>query len=306
MKEQIVKKFFRAFGTMNSITISGDYSADILEHIKQRMLQMHNRFSFFDPNSEISQINQKAGVYPVPVSKDTFALLSLALDYASDTKGSFDVTAGVVNELWKGAIREEKLPLEAQIKHSKKLCGIQNLELDPIHETVFLRQKGMKLDLGGIVKGYAADEARRILQEYGIQNVKINFGGTVVIIGKKQKIGIQHPFKHTGSALAHVILKDKAIVTSGCYEQCFFHQGKRFHHIIDPHTGKPTCSGLLSVTLIGDEAAKLDAFATGICCLGLKNGVSIAQQYGISAIFVTENGCVQITPELQTHFSFYS
>lgn len=306
MKEQIVKKIFRAFGTINSITIPGDCSVDILEYVKQRMLQMHNRFSFFDPNSEISQINQKAGVHPVPVSKDTISLLSLSLDYARDTKESFDVTVGAVNELWKDAIRQEKLPLEAQINHCKKLCGIQNLELDTIHETAFLRKKGMKLDLGGIVKGYAADETCRILQGYGIQNAKINFGGTVVIMGKKQKIGIQHPFKQTGGTMAHVILENKAIVTSGSYEQCFFYQGKRFHHIIDPHTGKPTCSGLLSVTLIGDEAAKLDAFATGICCLGLKNGALIAQQHGISAIFVTENGCVQITPELQTHLSFYS
>lgn len=306
MKEQIAKKIFQAFGTINSITISGNYNVDILEYIKQRMLQLHNSFSFFDPNSEISQINQKAGIHPVPVSKDTISLLSLALDYASDTKGSFDVTTGAVSELWKNAIREEKLPLEAQIKHCKKLCGIQNLELDPIYETAFLRKKGMKIDLGGIVKGYAADEARRILQEYGVQNAKINFGGTVVIIGKKQKIGIQHPFKHTGSTMARVMLENKAIVTSGSYEQYFFHQGKRFHHIIDPHTGKPTCSGLLSVTLIGDEAAQLDAFATGICCLGLKNGALIAQQHGISAIFVTEDGCVQITPELQAHFSFYS
>lgn len=304
MKEKVIKNIFKAFGTVNSVAIYGDYDISILKHIKWRMLQLHNRFSFFDANSEICKINQQAGVRPVYVSKDTISLLSLALDYAKDTNGTFDVTVGAISELWKNAIHSTILPLETEIKRCKKLCNVKKLKLNNINRTAFLSKKGMKLDLGGIVKGYAADETRRILKEYGIQNAQINFGGTVVTIGKKQKIGIQHPFKSTGSTMASIVLENKAIVTSGSYEQCFCNQGKLFHHIVNPYTGKPSCSGLLSVTLIGDEAAKLDAFATSICCLGLKEGTLIAQKHGISAIFVTDNGSVQITPELQTHISF--
>lgn len=160
------------------------------------------------------------------------------------------------------------------------------------------------MDLGGIVKGYAADEARRMLQAYGAQNARINFGGTVVAIGRVQNIGIQNPFQKTGIPMACIPLKNKAIVTSGSYEQCFFHQGQRFHHIIDPRTGKPSCSGLLSVSLIGDEAVTLDALATGICCLGAEAGMPIVRRYGISAIFVTDHGGVHITPDLQGQISF--
>ena len=85
----------------------------------------------------------------------------------------------------------------------------------------------------------------------------------------------------------------------------FFHQGKRFHHIIDPQTGKPSCSGLLSISLIGDKAVTLDVLATGICCLGQEDGIPILHKHGISAIFVTDNGSVQVTPELQEQISFY-
>ena len=155
------------------------------------------------------------------------------------------------------------------------------------------------------VKGYAADEARSMLQTQGVQNAQINFGGTVLVIGRTQKIGIQNPFQKTGSSMASISLKNKSIVTSGSYEQCFFHQGKRVHHIIDPRTGKPSCSGLISVSLIGDQAVTLDALATGICCLGQEAGISVVRKYGISAIFVTEHGRVQITPELQGQISFY-
>lgn len=185
MKENVIKNIFPAFGTVNSVIIYGDYDIDILKYIKWRMLQLHNRFSFFDSNSEFCKINQQAGIKPIYVSKDTISLLSLALDYARDTNGTFNVTIGAISELWKNAIRSTTIPFEIEIKRCKKLCNIKKLKLDNINETAFLSKKGM---IGGIVKRYAVDETRRILKEYGVQNAQINFGGTVVIIGKKQKV----------------------------------------------------------------------------------------------------------------------
>lgn len=166
--------------------------------------------------------------------------------------------------------------------------------------TAFLTQEGMQIDLGGIAKGYAADEVRRILQEQGVKSAQINFGGTVVVWGQPQHIGIQNPFQKTGSPMADLLVENKAIVTSGVYEQCFFHKGKRLHHIIDPRTGRPS----LSVTLIGDEAAQLDALATAVCCLGIQEGLPILQKYGIEAVFVTDDGIVQAAPALHNQLSF--
>ena len=170
--------------------------------------------------------------------------------------------------------------------------------------TAFLTQEGMQIDLGGIAKGYAADEVRRILQEQGVKSAQINFGGAVVVWGQPQHIGIQNPFQKTGSPMADLLVEDKAIVTSGVYEQCFFHKGKRLHHMIDPRTGRPSCSGLLSVTLIEDEAAQLDTLATAVCCLGIQKGLPISQKYGIEAVFVTDDGTVQATPALHNQLSF--
>lgn len=301
----MIKKIFPAFGTINTVTLFDSCNSSILEKIKQTILEMHNCFSFFSPDSEIYKINQNAGIHPVAVSEDTFYLLSLALEYAKETKGKFDVTVGSISKLWKNAIRSGTLPTEEEIKYCQTQCGIKNLELDKVHGTAFLHKKGVKLDLGGIVKGYAADKARSMLQEQGIEDAQINFGGTVIAMGKMQKIGIQNPFQKTGTTMVSIALKDKAIVTSGSYEQCFFHQGKRFHHIIDPQTGKPSCSGLLSISLIGDKAVTLDVLATGVCCLGQEDGIPILHKHGISAVFVTDNGSVQVTPELQEQISFY-
>ncbi len=104
--------------------------------------------------------------------------------------------------------------------------------------------------------------------------------------------------------MADLLVENKAIVTSGVYEQCFFHKGKRLHHIIDPRTGRTSCSGLISVTLIGDEAAQLDALAMAVCCLGIQEGLPILQKYGIEAVFVTDDGIVQAAPALHNQLSF--
>lgn len=300
----MIKKLFPAFGTINSVELFDNCDFSILEQIKRHILQLHNRFTFFDPHSEVYQINQNAGIHSVTVSEDSFSLLSLALRYARDTKGTFDVTVGSLSALWRTAIHSSDLPSEAETASCRTRCGIQNLELDPIHRTAFLRKKGVKIDLGGIAKGYAADRARCMLQAHGVENARINLGGTVVVLGRMQNIGIQNPFQKTGIPMAWIRLKNKAIVTSGSYERCFFHQGQRFHHIIDPRTGKPSCSGLLSVSLIGDDAVTLDALATGICCLGPEAGMAVVRRYGVSAILVTDHGGVHITPDLQGQISF--
>lgn len=301
----MIQKLFPAFGTLNSISVWDDSDPQIVETVKNRMLQLHNRFSFFDPDSEISQINRQAGIRPVAVGEDTFQLLSLALVYARETDGTFDVTAGALSELWRNAIRTSTLPSDAQVARCLAQGSRERLVLDKTHRTAFLRQSGTKLDLGGMAKGYAVEKALSLLLASGIENARINFGGTVAVMGKAQKIGFQNPFQKTGSSMADMVVENKGIVTSGLYERCFFHRGKRFHHIIDPRTGKPSCSGLLSVSLIGEDTAALDALATGICCLGLKAGMALVRRHSLSAVFVTDDGCVQITPELQGKISFH-
>lgn len=218
----MLQKIFPALGTVNHITVYGTCSRSVLEDAKRHVLELHQRCSIFDPNSENSLVNQSAGKRPAAVSEETLSLLVLAQEYASVTNGTFDVTAGAMSRLWKNAIQLSRMPPQTEIALCKAKCGFQNLRLDRMSGTAFLTQEGMQIDLGGIAKGYAADEVRRILQEQGVKSAQINFGGTVVVWGQPQHIGIQNPFQKTGSPMADLLVENKVIVTSGVYEQCFF------------------------------------------------------------------------------------
>lgn len=302
MCDKTLQKIFPAFGTVNTITIYDSSDVAAAEHVKNRVLELHRRFSVFEPESDVSKINRQAGIKPVHVHKDTIFVLSRAQSYARETRGAFDVTAGAASRIWREAVRFRRLPPETEIEKCRSLSGIGGLELLEKEETAFLCRKGLQIDLGGIAKGYAADEAKKILEEYEIHNAVINFGGTVVSSGEKRRIGIQNPFQKNGEWMAELVVDDEAVVTSGFYERGFVLNNKRYHHIVDPRTGKPSTSGLLSVTLVGQSAMELDALATGVCVLGEKSGLPVLEERGIEAVFVNDDGEVKITPGLQSRF----
>lgn len=302
MRGKVLQKIFLALGTVNTITLYDSFALETAEQVKKRVLDLHRRFSLFEQESDISGINEQAGMKAVPVHQDTFFVLFHALAYGWETQGAFDITSGAVSRLWRNAIRSARVPSESDIAGCRSLSGLDDLILDKADGTAFLRRNGQQIDLGGIAKGYAADEAVRILKKNNVHNALINFGGTVIAVGREQKIGIQNPFQKNGVSMADIMVKNKAVVTSGSYEQGFFFEGVRYHHIIDPRTGRPADSGLLSVTLIGDSAMELDALATGICVLGEKNALPLLERYGIEAVFISNDGEIKITNGLQGKF----
>lgn len=302
MRGKQLQKIFPALGTVNTITLYDSFASEIAEQVKKRVLDLHRRFSIFEQGSDIFRINEQAGRKTVPVHQDTFFVLIHALAYGRETRGAFDITSGAVSRLWRDAVRFAQIPSESDIAGCRSLSGLADLILDKADGTAFLRRNGQQIDLGGIAKGYAADEAVRILKKHKVHNALINFGGTVIVIGREQKIGIQNPFQKSGVSMADIMVKNKAVVTSGSYERGFFFEGVRYHHIVDPRTGWPADSGLLSVTLIGDSAMELDALATGICVLGEKKGLPILERRGIEAVFISNDGEVKITHGLQGKF----
>ena len=302
MRDKVLQKIFPAFGTVNMVTLYGNFDPDIAEEVKERALQLHRRFSFFEPGSDIFRINQQAGIKPVAVHQDTFFVLFRALAYGKETQGAFDITSGPMDRLWRNSIRSAKIPLKSDIIECRRLIGLSDLILDKAAGTAFLRRKGQQIDLGGIAKGYAADEALRILKKYKVCNALVNFGGTVIAIGREQRIGVQSPYQKKGEPMADIVVQNKAVITSGTYERGFFLDGRRYHHIIDPRTGWPADSGLLSLTLVGDGAMALDALATGICVLGEKSGLPLLEKHGIEAVFISSSGEIKITCGLQEKF----
>ena len=288
----MTKKIFFALGTVCTLTLYDGHIPDALQRSRDRIMEIHDRMNAYDENSEVSRINAAAGMGFVKVSEDTFKLVVHSLAYSQMTNGLYDITTRPLSALWKVAVNSKVLPLPYEIAKAKKACGYRDIIIDRKHSAVMLRRKGMQIDLGAIAKGYAADEVRRILEEEGVTEAIINFGGTVLNIGKHRRIGIQNPFEITGVTFAYADVGEKAVVTSGLYEQGFSKDGKTYHHIVDPKTGYPSESELAGVTLIGDCAEQLDALSTATFMMGMRDAIPLLNELGIEAVFVAKNGDV--------------
>ena len=163
-----------------------------------------------------------------------------------------------------------------------------------------LKNKGQQIDLGAIAKGYAANEVRNILHAYGVENALINFGGTVINIGQQRNIGIQMPFAPNGQSAASIKVENgKAVVSSGLYEQFCIINDQFIHHISDIRTSKPSDSGLIGVTLVGDNSEELDALATAAFIMGAEKSMELLKQLNIEALFITYDKKLYVTENLR-------
>ncbi len=303
-------RFFRALGTSNTIYIFNTSNNICLDQAEKRVLELDERLSVFKSDSEISRINAAAGEKMVHISADTFHLLSLGKEFFNETDGAFSLTMNPLSRLWHfqprsfsgNKIASGKIPDTIAIRAALAQTNCNDLLLDSTSQCAGLKQKGEALDLGGIAKGYAADEVIRILRENGIQQALINLGGTVFSLGQNADIGIQHPRKANGITMGTIQLRDQGLVTSGDYERCFIQNGIRYHHILDPRTGFPAENGLISVSLVGNCLTKLDALSTGVFVLGAEKGAALIKKFGISGIFVTNDFQVFCSETLTDHF----
>ena len=294
-----MQKIFFAMGTVNMITVYAPADT-ALTAAKNHVMNLHRRLSAYTDDSEISAVNRNAGIAPVQVSADTFSLIERAVRYSEITGSCFDITSRPLSQLWKNTLKSGRMPDDASLYQAHKLVNYRNIILDRTNRTVLLKHKGQQLDLGGIAKGYAADEVRRILWEYDVQNAVINLGGTVVNLGTARTIGLQTPFSEIGQYFASLQTESgTAVVTSGIYEQIRMIGGKRIHHIADPRTGFPSDSGLTGVTLIGKHAEELDALATAVLILGAKKSIELLQKREISAVFITKDRQIFVTEDLR-------
>ncbi|MFC1594620.1 FAD:protein FMN transferase, partial [Candidatus Omnitrophota bacterium] len=252
-----------------------------MEHI-ERLL------SIYDATSEISQLNKKR---KITASWKTIQLIKKSKTLNTLTRGAFDITVGPLTQIWKKAIEEEALPHKSSVKKAKNLVNAQGIEINEILMKISLSKSGIQLDLGAIAKGFAVDVAIKKLRELGITSCLINAGGDIYCLGKKYdtnwQVGIKHP--RAQKTVKTLSLANRAIATSGDYEQFFTLQGKRYSHIIDPHTGYPADSGVVSVTVIADDCLTADALATSIVVLGKTEGEALMKEFPeVEAIIITK------------------
>lgn len=303
-KVKRIKKIFPAMGTLNALTVFNEEASFALDLCKERTLELHDKLSAFDPLSETSAVNNAAGIMSVGVSPDLIELTKISVDFSAITNGAFDITAGPSSMLWKRAIEESTLPSKREIERERKKTDYRDIIIDSTNSRIGLKKKGQSLDFGAVAKGYAADESARILEECGVKNAIVNYGGSVVVIGDSQNVGIRDPFSVNGAAFAALKAKDSAVVTSGIYEQSFVSDGTVCHHIINPLTGKPAKTDLVSVTLTGLHASDLDAYATAMFAMELEDAFDFVREKEIEAIFITNNREVLITNGIKNDFSF--
>jgi len=255
--------------------------------------------STYKPESELSEVNREAGIRPVKVDPEVLAAAGYALDVARMTDGAFDATVGPLVRLWGIGGDSPKVPTPAEIERARALVDYRQVELDRAAGTVFIRKKGMSLDLGGIAKGYASDLAVDMLKKRGIKGGIVAVAGDLKLFGSRAdgspwKIGIQHP-RNKDAIMAKVELTDGATSTSGDYERFFIRDGVRYCHILDPKTGYPA-HGLISVTVIAKESYLADSLATGLFVLGQKKAGAFAEGHPeVEVLLVDAGGNVTAT-----------
>jgi thiamine biosynthesis lipoprotein len=284
-----VQGLFNALGTINYVRISSDHDQSILRSIEQRIRKLDDYLSLFKKDSEVSRINKLSGLSAVHVGSDTFTVIEKAVDMAKCTKGAYDISINPVMELWRIAKKTGILPDRYSIQKTLDLVNYKDISLDKDISTVFLKRKGQSIDLGGIAKGYAVDIAREMLKKAGINNAIINFGGTVCAFGTSFDVGIQHPLMQTNCSCGSITLADECIATSGIYQNNFKLHGLEYHHIIDKSTGYPVENSLLSVSVIGQEAAMLDAVATAALINWPDEYRRITKKHNLSYVYITKD-----------------
>lgn len=301
------EKTFLALGTMNVISAYGKNSRQAVAAACERVMEIHGRMSVYDKGSDVARINENSGLGAQEIHLDTFSLLKRSLEFSELSGGAFDITIRPMTELWGFGKKQNYMPSKHEIERALHLVNYRDLLLDVENCTAYLVKAGQSIDLGGIAKGYAADEVKRILLQHQISDALINLGGNIVAMGHREdglpwRIGVQNPLSARGEYIGTFEASDKTIVTSGSNEQFFIRDGVRYHHIIDPRTGYPADSDLLSVTVICSSSTDADALTTSIFVSGISDSMNLLKSADAQAIFVMNNKDLFLTEALRNTF----
>ena len=264
--------------------------------------RLEELLSTWIPTSELSRVNASAGVIPVRVTPETMTVVQRAMQAAEMTDGGFNIAIGPAVEAW-SVTDGQRIPAEAELDALRPLVNLHAVHADARVQTIFLEKIGMRIDVGGIGKGYAADQAVMAMKKAGAVAGVVALSGDIKTFGQlprggKFPVGIQHPRKD-GLVLAWVDLQDEAISTAGDYERFFDRDGVRYHHILDPHTLMPARS-CQSVTVIAREGVWADGLDTGIFVMGPERGMELVEELpDVEAIIVDAEGHLLVSSGLK-------
>ncbi len=304
-----VSESFTSMGTIASVSVSAEYREDLAsltQTIKLAFRQLEDRFTTYQPDSEISQLGRSAGA-PVAVSEDTARILGLSKHFGDLTGGAFDVTVAPLVRLWGFGVRPPANPPQAEeIREQLRLVDYRRIALGP--RTASL-PAGMSVDLGAIGKGYAVDRGFELLGRTRVKAAMLDLGGNIRVLGRpgtaeEWTIGVRDPFDRSRLVGKLRLPDGMAVATSGNYERYVDLGGRRYAHIIDPRTGTPV-AGMAGVTVIAPDATTTDALSTGLFVLGIEVGTKALRRVpGAAALFIPDREPVELwlTPGMEQLF----
>jgi len=291
-------------GTVCTVNLYEKGTTAIYDEIFSRFRDLEAILSANRDDTNIAAINAGAGVAPVKAEPETLEILAEGLEYARISDGLLDPTVGPLVKAWNIGTEYAAVPSPETLTAAMSLIDWKKVAVDHDAGTVFLPEAGMKLDLGAIAKGYAADEAARIIASHGIKRAIVDLGGNILAVGEKAsgtpwRIGIRNPAADEGGSALSMQITDAAVVTSGVYERYFVENGKHYHHILDPFTGYPEENGLLSVSIVTARSIDADALSTTVFLLGPEAGMRLVNQSdGVEAIFIDQARKVRLSAGL--------
>ncbi len=302
--DELVQFAGKSMGTRVEITVSGvseKHAEAAVTLAFAELDRLEAMMSEWKGDSPLSKVNASAGGAAAAVPEELFAVIERSLAVARETDGAFDPTFAAMWGLWTfGDDRVTRVPDGKVVEERRKLIDWTKVELDPAKKTVRLTEKGMKLGLGGIAKGYATDRVAEILRSNGVSRFAIKAGGDLYVSGrpgaKAWRVGIQDPRGH--GPFAVLDLEDAAFSTSGDYERFFWQDGVRWHHILDPDTGYPARRSR-SVTVLASDAFTADGYDTAIFVMGPEKGLALAEQKGIGVVIVGSDNRVHVSSRLR-------
>ncbi len=295
-----------AMDTVMTLTAYGPHASEGIRNAAAEIRRLDRLLSISSEDGDIFRLNRDGEAV---LSPDTEALLRRSQEVSAETGGLFDCTIEPVMEAWGFTTQQYQVPSPAALERLRSRVDYRQLTLQGSH--AFL-PKDVRVDLGGIAKGYTSARVMDLFKDAGISSAIVSLGGNVQALGSKPdgtpwQVGIEDP-ADTSSIFASVAVRSQAVITSGAYQRFFEENGTRYHHIIDPRTGYPSRSGLSSVTIVSSDGTLADALSTSLFLMGAEDAAAFWRKHSdeFDAVLVTDDGQVMITSGLADSFTVYN
>lgn len=304
----IEERSIHLMGTVIDLRIEHEQAIQITDEVVKRLIIWEHRFSANDPSSELMAINYQASIKPISVHPELFHLIKVGKRHSCEPDSHLNITVGPLVQTWRIGFQDAKVPNNETIQSLLPLIDPNQIELDETTHSVFLTQKGMMIDLGCLAKGYIADLMIDYLKSEQVTSALINLGGNIVTFGKNPKqvdsywrIGIRHPKKERNESLIVLKVKNQSVVTSGIYERTLTDQGKTYHHIINPQTGYPMETNVVSLTIVSECSLDGEIWTTKLFGKPVDEIIQVVSHLpNVDALIITQTGEVFYTPDLET------